>query len=309
MLGRQVALRAILFETLQADRFQIGIDFRIEFSRRQRLRSADLSDRFQQRLGQEGRPAGQQVIQQRSCRIDIAPGPDVSAVSLLRRHVAGGSGDIVLATVRRVLAFDTLGDSKIGDVGPARVIQQDVRRLDVSVINRLRLDMGKMQRTSHGLDDFRRPLGAHRLFAHQVRQAVTFDVGHRDEVLLVDFSGIVDGDNVVVFQLPSVLSFQHELIDLKLRGELPRQDRLQRNDSPNGLLPRAIDDAHCSTSDLIQEFVLSKIGSAIGFRFPSLGHLLRRHGQRGRQRTRGHFQTRQRGVDDGRCVNFRRRQR
>src|SRR6187455_2424250 len=83
-----------LFEAFAADEFKIDIDLRIERTWPHRLLGAHEQERLDGGRGEKRRAAGQQFIENRTKRINIARRRRIlDALRLLRRHVAGRAND------------------------------------------------------------------------------------------------------------------------------------------------------------------------------------------------------------------------
>ena len=134
-LGGQLARRAepvrpVLGEGLQDDRLQVARDVPVKLSRRRRRVVADPLDQTDLVGLLERRPQGQQLVQRRPQRIDIAAAIRRSPESL-GRHVAERPDQ--LARLRAVGALLELRQAEVGDPDVAHRVQEQVRRLDVAM--------------------------------------------------------------------------------------------------------------------------------------------------------------------------------
>ena len=147
-------------------------------------------------FGLEGRAAGQQMIENRAQRIDVAAPAHFAALStgLLGRHEVGraehlaGHGDAGIAV-------EPLGQAKIGD---ARLIggrvNQHVRRLEIAMQDASLVRV--MNRFGNELDVPRGFRAAQWTVAHELREVLALDVIHREVMLAVVDADVVNGDDV-----------------------------------------------------------------------------------------------------------------
>ena len=114
-----VALVRFLLQALQANRFQIDWQFRVELARRHGLIGDHLEDGVERRARAERRPAGYHLVEQRTQRIDIRGRPNILAGGLLRGHVAGRAQDGP-GLGQMALRLHGLGQTEVGDLGRAQ---------------------------------------------------------------------------------------------------------------------------------------------------------------------------------------------
>src|SRR5262249_10292129 len=128
-LGRaRVALARLFLQTFQADCLQIAANLRVEQARRGGLGVDDLQHTVQPRGGPERRPAGEQLVEDRSERVHVRRLADLLVLtsSLLRRHVTRRSEDRV--TLRLAGLVEALGETEIGDFRSAVGGEQYITR-------------------------------------------------------------------------------------------------------------------------------------------------------------------------------------
>ena len=70
-LGRAITPLGLFCQALEADRFQVAVDPRIERTGTLRLLLYDLEQGVERRVGAERRPAGQQFVEDRSQAVDV----------------------------------------------------------------------------------------------------------------------------------------------------------------------------------------------------------------------------------------------
>ena len=133
-LGALVAVGRVFFQALQADGFQVAIDVRVEQARRGRVALQHLHHGVHRRLGLEGRPAGQALVEDGAEAVNVGGGAQLldAPGGLLGGHVArraeDGAGARLLAVV-----VQPLGQAEVGDVRLVVLVDEDVRRLQIAV--------------------------------------------------------------------------------------------------------------------------------------------------------------------------------
>ena len=198
--GRGIPSRRRFFEALQADRFEIGRNVRFQPARGGRFGLHHVTQRGQRRGPAERRPAGQQFVEHRAERIDVAGRADVAmpAGGLLRRHVAGTAHDD--ARLRQpAVVFHDLGQAEVGDPRLIGGVDEHVLRLQVAMQGATL--MGEVDRLGDDLDVARRDLRRQRPVLHEGPEVATGHVVHREVMLAVMLADLVDGDDVGVLQV------------------------------------------------------------------------------------------------------------
>src|SRR5437016_11104952 len=97
---------------------------------------------------------------------------------------------------------------------------------------------------SNELDVTRRLRRRQRSGADELGEVLSLDVIHREIMLAVVETHVVNGDDVRVLEERRRRDFAPESLNDLLAGEWPGQDHLQRDDAPKTGLPRAIDHSH-----------------------------------------------------------------
>ena len=92
---RLVALLRFLLQTFQADRLEVGCDFRLQRPHRHRVAMPDLLQGVVDRASFERWAAGEKFVKECSERMDISGGREVlgGTKCLLRRHVCRSPHD------------------------------------------------------------------------------------------------------------------------------------------------------------------------------------------------------------------------
>ncbi len=120
-LCARITPRRILLQAFEADRLEISRHARAEPARRNGILARhDGESRFD-RAGDERRATGQQLVEDRSQRIDVGPYAKrlPLARDLLRGHVAGSAHDQSMLSQAHVI--ETFGQPEVRDLGsPAR---------------------------------------------------------------------------------------------------------------------------------------------------------------------------------------------
>ncbi len=131
-----VAARRVLVQTLQANRFEIAIDSRLQRGRAARFFLQHLAHRIHRCAAREGRLACEQFVEHGAEPIDIHSGRELLRFTarLLRRHVAGCAEDRH-RTRQRAVFFNQTRQAKVRQVRLVLDVEKDIRRLDVTVKN------------------------------------------------------------------------------------------------------------------------------------------------------------------------------
>ena len=115
--GGEITAAGLLLEALKADCLQVARDARAQAARAHRLVHRDTLQHLHVGGTGKWRTARQHLIQDHAQGVDVRLAADrsVSALHLLRRHVAGRSQIQAAASLRRA-ALEKLGQSEIGDL-------------------------------------------------------------------------------------------------------------------------------------------------------------------------------------------------
>ena len=131
--GRRIPVGGHLFQTLQANPLEVRGDRRADLAGRDRLLLDELSERLGDRRGPEWGPAGQELIQDRTQAIDVGRRADPATDSLLGRHVGWRAHHGTRGRQAAGPIVGPLDQAEVGDVGPARRIDQHVRGFEVAM--------------------------------------------------------------------------------------------------------------------------------------------------------------------------------
>src|ERR1044071_4327505 len=128
-LSRAVAARGIFFQTLEADRFQIAIDFRIENGRAARLELQYLPNGFERRAPGEWWHASQGFIQDGSKPVNVDGGGHRSGIAprLFGGHVSRRA-DHRIGMCEAAVSLKEFGHPEISEMWFTLRIQEDVAR-------------------------------------------------------------------------------------------------------------------------------------------------------------------------------------
>ena len=102
LLSTRITLARELLQALEADGFQVARHVQIEPNRRHRFLEQDLLQRCESRVGLEGRPPGQALVEDRPQGVYVGGRTDHAGVSLglLGSHVTRGAAHVALARRR-----------------------------------------------------------------------------------------------------------------------------------------------------------------------------------------------------------------
>src|SRR6185503_14306036 len=132
----------------------------------------------------------------------------------------------------------------------------DVRRLEIAVQHPLRMRVVNRLRNLARVP--RRALRRQRTIANNVSERASPDVIHREVMMTIPLAGLVNADNVWMLKVSGGLGFAAEPKHFLFARELPRENHLQRDDSIQRNLSRAIDDAHATASNLLKQFKVTE---------------------------------------------------
>ncbi len=259
--GGRVAARRLLFQTLQADRFEVARHGRVEQARADRLGVQNLPKRLHCRIRPKRRPPGQELVQNRSQAVDIGTPVDDrrSRLGLLGGHVTGRAEH--RTRMRVALRVQLLGQAEVGDLGDAILnrrlrssSQQDIRRLEVAV------DDSPLVGIVHGfgqnLDDRSGTPSRQWSAMEAVRQALAVDILQGDEGPSGRLADFVNLDDVGMLQPRHSPGFPVKALALFAGPVGPKH--LQGHDAVETLLPGLEDDAHAAASGFFEQIVVAK---------------------------------------------------
>ncbi len=268
--GRAVAVGRLRTQALQADRLQVAIDLRVEPPRRGRFAGEPPGQSLQRRVVGEGRPAGEEFVEDGPEGVDVGGGGQGAvAAGLFGGHVPRRADDQAGAR-QRLAAEQALGDAEVRQVrSPARV-EQDVRRLQVAVQQAVLVrvvDRPRDRRHEAGgaanVAGDRRPLG----------EAAPLDQLHAEErdahAAQAPLADLVDRHDVRVVEAGGDLRLGAEAAQRHRVAEVGGPHDLQRDDAVETQLPGPVDDAHAAAGDLVEHLVtvgLRQAGRDVGGR-------------------------------------------
>src|SRR5262249_52965655 len=88
-----------------------------------------------------------------------------------------------------------------------------------------------------------------------LREGLPVDEVHREVEVPVDFTYVINGDDVRMLELGRRLGLAEEALLLPLAREVPREEDLQGDDPVQVALPRLVDGPHAAAGDLLQDLV------------------------------------------------------
>ncbi len=204
--------------------------------------------------GLEGGPAGHQAIEQCPQGVDVRRRPDVLTLArrLLGRHVTGRADDLS-ADCQVAFGQHLLGQPKIAHLGLAVFIQQHVGRLQIAMHDAVLVGI------SDGLGDLLDKGGSfpgpHGPILDPRRQGAAFDKAHREKVLALVLADFEDRHDPGMVELGRGFRLGFKPQHLFFRRKLSTEDRLERHDAIELLVPRLVNHAHAATGDGLQQFV------------------------------------------------------
>ncbi len=256
--GRGVAPPRVLFQTFETNRLQIDVDGRVEQPRRERLLLGDEVDRRQSRGPREGRPAREQLVQDRPEAVDVGGRAKVlTSRRLLGRHVARRAQDGAGPRPARV-GIDDLGQAEVGHLRPIVLVEQHVAGLEVAMNNPAAV--GIMHGPRRGLEVDRCPPAGQRSQGGALGEAGAADVLHREVRLAIVGADLVQRDDVGVLQLRRGGGLVLEAVQIVRPGQRPADDHFQRDDAAEPQVPRLEHHAHAAAADFFDELIIRQTG-------------------------------------------------
>ncbi len=263
------AILGLAREGLEDDRLELLRDVLVDLGGCRHLRVAHQVERGEVARAREAALSDQQLVQHDARVEDVAPVIERLAARLLRRHVpvfAFQDPDRRLVHDRRRLRDPEVGELDLAHEGDEDVVRADVAMNDVEVRpGGLGLGVCVVERLAglphHEDGDVGRHLSARELCgANDVRQILTVDVLHDDEVLAARRDAeVVNLDDVGVVerrrQLRLVDEHRDERFVLRqVRQDLLDADLLLKTLKPNGL--RLVDLGHAALCDHLEDLEL-----------------------------------------------------
>ncbi len=239
------------------------VEKRLIAGQRGRQRGNGLSEMLDphrhRRIRFEGHFAQQQVVEQDTQAVEIGTAIHLRAPGLLRAHIMGraqsGTG-----TGHGVVRARSPGNSKVHQDSAAVLLQQhDVLGFDIPV--HVALAAGVVQRHGHFLqylEDALRGQGG-----QQLLEVPAVDVLHRQVVVAVFDTDVVNGDDVGVHQLADDARLAQEtLAEILFLGQF-RRHHLERHLALKAFLDRQIDGRHAPLPDGAHD-AIARYGNADG---------------------------------------------
>lgn len=265
---RSVAVCRILPQAPQADRFNLGVNVRVQRSRRGRLLILDLVHEGPQTFRLERRSAGERLIQRGSETVDIGPVVDPPLPRELLGAQIGRRADDISRTrqgesrshIRAIewlqISFDELGQPIVEEHGNHALVcfpHEDIRRLDIPVNHSFA--MGMLERPGDLPGDFDREPGRAFTLLNRFLEAVSLEQLHGVEGIALHLPHIIDADDIGMIECRGRLGLPMES-PYRL-GLDPVSDEKNFQCYLSSQLPVAspVDDPDASLPDLSQELI------------------------------------------------------
>ena len=205
------------------------------------------------RLALERAPSAQELERDNGKRVAVARGCRVLALCLLGREVAGRAEH--RARHRQRVHSGGAGDSEVRDVDVVVPVEQEVRRLDVSVDDAMAV--GGVERRGRLPEPFERLpdlLGA--VYTDPVLEGTAAQVLHDDEGPLRVLADVEDRDDV---RLPGQPRRRQRLAcepsSDRVVARVAVGEQLDRDGAPERRVGRAVDLAHSSARDALRRAI------------------------------------------------------
>ncbi len=232
---------------------QVRGDRGVDLGQRGRVLRPELLERLHRIIGIEGRPIGQELVEDRSCR-ELVRALVHAAPRLLGRHVAEGAHDQAGSREPGVGGGDA-GDAEVEDLHLPVAQDEDVPRLDVAVDDPVL--MGVVEPVAdldhQGQLVLERDLAA---LADEELELLAVEELHDDEEATLVLAQVVDDDDVRVVEAGAGLGFPVES-GLQLVGDLRfARDHLERDEPIEDRVVGLVDGAHPAAADALDDPVL-----------------------------------------------------
>ena len=145
-------------------------------------------------VSDEGRPAGDHLVEYDAERVEVAPRSGLLAERLLGRHVREGAHHRPF--LREPWTIDCHREAEVAELGESLAREPDVTRLHVSVDDSV--SVGTLKGLADLIDDAQRPAEAKpviRAFFEQLREGAAGDVLADDVRLPLLLGHVMDGDD------------------------------------------------------------------------------------------------------------------
>ncbi len=267
----------LLRQALQADRFEVARDERVQALGWHRVVVEHLEDSFKWRFAAERRAPGEQLVEDRAERVHVGRGADVARppARLFRGDVARGTHHSAgaRADVAAERFVEPLRESEVGDLrdepgarGPERGtghqralgrlalgVQEHVARFQVAV-NDAR-GVRELHRSREDLDQLGGALVVPRGAAEVLREAPAFNKFQRQVRVPAGLADVENLDDVRVLERGDRFGLALEPLALGRSGVDAGQDHLQRDGAVQVQLPGLVNDPHPPAPDLVQNLV------------------------------------------------------
>ena len=255
--GRTAAPRRGLLQAFKRERFQVPRDVRVQRAGWHWLTLQDLLQGLRQTGGLERWAPGKGIVQHGSQGIDIGGWPHQiePGCRLFGRHEIGGPQHF--ARGRKVaVELHAFRETEVGHPGVAGTVEQDVAGLQIPMDHAV--VVGVLNRLGDVPHQRRRVARRHWSAGQVRRQALAFDVAHREEVPALERTHLVDRHNAGMIQPGHRLGFSAKALHRLARRQLSGQDHLHGDDAVQAALTRPVDHAHPAAADLFQQLVVAE---------------------------------------------------
>src|SRR5262245_50920523 len=111
----------------------------------------------------------------------------------------------------------------------------------------------------HGNNDLGSPPWRQRTTSDCLFEAAAFDQPHGEVMLPLDAADVVDRNDLRMFEVSRSLRLRLEPLEMRVRGPWTQGDHLEGDDPIEACLPRAIDYTLAAPSDLLNQFIVTKL--------------------------------------------------
>ena len=209
----------------------------------------------------EGRLASQHFVKHGSQAINVRGHGHIArfASGLLGRHI-GRSAQHRLRQRQAGIGFENLGQSEVGQIRFARLIEQNIARFEVAVEDAALVGMvNRPGDLNHELDSGALSQG---LGLELSRQVGPINQPHGKELPAVRLANLIDGSNVRVIQPGGRLCLGLEPLHHARTGQFARRNHLEGHLPVWTPLARAEDNPHPATGNFVEQFIAGELATA-----------------------------------------------
>ena len=243
-----------------ADGGDVAVDFAVDLMRDSRIFGRDFLEDGEDVVAFEHRDGGEHFVEgnAKGENVGATVSLGTAAGGLFRGHVAWRAHDLTGDGEFHLLAVFAFGNAEVSNFDLTGLIEENVTGFDVAMDDAV--FVGVVQGFGSLADEFKGFTRRNRAAGDTVSQRFAFDEIHREEILAVLCSEIVDRNDIRVLQFGGGLCFFEEPFDVFATRGRATLENFQRDDAIKAALACPVDDADAAACNLAKDFVLSELG-------------------------------------------------